>query len=96
MVSRESASRKMATIKDIARIVGVSLMTVSRALNEPEKVKPETRDKIEAVARELNYYPNNVARSLARRCTRIVFVYIPKGLSTEPFDYRRLPLSEKN
>lgn len=76
----------MATIKDIAKRVGVSMMTVSRALNEPEKVKPETRERIEAVAEELNYYPNNVARSLARKCTKIVFVYIPKGLSaTEPF-----------
>ncbi len=62
------------------------MMTVSRALNDPDKVKPATREMIEKVAEELNYHPNSVARSLARKCTRIVFVYIPKGLSaTEPF-----------
>ncbi len=76
----------MTTISDIAKKAGVSLMTVSRAFNEPNKVKPATREKIMKVARELNFRPSSVARSLAKKCTNIVFVYIPKGLfSTEQF-----------
>lgn len=76
----------MATIVDIANLTGVSAMTVSRALNTPELVKPATREYILEVAERLNYHPNNVARSLARKCTNIIFVYVPKGLSaTEQF-----------
>ncbi len=76
----------MATIMDIARVTGLSLMTVSRAFNTPERVKPQTLEKIMQAAEALDYHPNNVARSLARKRTGIVFVYIPKGLSaTEQF-----------
>ncbi|GAU75733.1 LacI family DNA-binding transcriptional regulator [Fusibacter sp. 3D3] len=53
------------TIKDIARIAGVSHMTVSRALNNNEAVKPETREKIQAIAQELNYTKNINGRNLA-------------------------------
>lgn len=77
---------KMATINDIAQKTGFSLMTVSRAFNNPEKVKSETRSKIFKVAEELDYHPNNIARSLVRKCTNIIFVYIPRELSaTEQF-----------
>lgn len=76
----------MATIADIAKRTGFSAMTVSRAFNAPDKVKPQTRQIILDVARELNFHPNNVASSLARKCTSIIFVYIPKELSaTEEF-----------
>lgn len=76
----------MATITDIAKKVGVSTMTVSRVFNSPDKVKPQTLQAVQQAAQELNYHPNNVARSLARKCTNIVFVYIPEGLSaTEQF-----------
>lgn len=76
----------MPTIEHIANLTGYSIMTVSRVFNAPEKVKPETRETILRVAEKLDYHPNNVARSLARKCTHIVYVYIPKGLSaTEQF-----------
>lgn len=76
----------MATIVDIAKKTGFSVMTVSRAFNSPELVKPKTRNRILRVAEQMNYHPNRVARSLARKCTNIVFVYVPKGLSaTEQF-----------
>lgn len=76
----------MATIVDLAKKTGFSTMTVSRAFNSPDKVKAETRNAILAAAEEINFHPNNVARSLARKCTNIVFVYIPEGLSaTEQF-----------
>lgn len=76
----------MATIIDIARETGFSVMTVSRVFNTPELVKASTRNKILKVAEQMNYHPNNIARSLARKCTNIVFVYVPKGLlATEQF-----------
>lgn len=53
-----------ATIKDIAKIAGVSHMTVSRALNGSNAVTDETRDKVLKIAAELNYHPNLQARSL--------------------------------
>lgn len=76
----------MATINDIARLTGFSTMTVSRVFNNPEKVKPKTREIIMRVVEEQDFRPNNVASSLARKCTNIVFVYIPRNLSaTEQF-----------
>lgn len=76
----------MATIADIAKRTGFSPMTVSRAFRTPEKLRPQTLEAIRAVAQELNFQPNQVASSLARKCTNIIFVYIPKELSaTEQF-----------
>lgn len=76
----------VATIADIAKRTGFSTMTVSRAFSAPEKLKPQTLDEIMTVAQELDFHPNNVASSLARKCTNIIFVYIPRELSaTEQF-----------
>ena len=50
---------------DVAIVAGVSHMTVSRVLNEPGSVKPETRDRVQAAMRSLGYRPNSVARALA-------------------------------
>ena len=60
------------TITDIARHVGLTDMTVSRALNKPHLVKPATRDKILAAARELGYVPNALAIQLRRRENRLI------------------------
>ncbi len=54
----------MATIKDIAKKAGVSISTVSYALNGSQKISPETKEKIWKIAKELGYYPNTHARSL--------------------------------
>ena len=53
-----------ATIKDIAKVAGVSHMTVSRVLNGSNAVTDETRDRVLKIAAELNYRPNLQARSL--------------------------------
>lgn len=57
------------TIKDIAGIAGVSLSTVSRALNDNPIIKQETRDKINKIAKELKFEFNAGARSLSSRKT---------------------------
>ncbi|WP_459804200.1 LacI family DNA-binding transcriptional regulator [Herbidospora sp. RD11066] len=56
---------KAAILEDVASLAGVSAMTVSRVLNTPEKVRPETRTRVLAAIRELGYRPNFAARSLA-------------------------------
>ncbi|MGQ9631592.1 MAG: LacI family DNA-binding transcriptional regulator [bacterium] len=69
----------MATLKDIAERVGVSVTTVSRVINDvdsPIKIKQETRDKILRVARELNYKPNVFARYLKTKRSNIIGVVI--------------------
>ncbi|MEW9534496.1 LacI family DNA-binding transcriptional regulator [Microbispora sp. NPDC049125] len=50
---------------DVAALAGVSAMTVSRVLNTPEKVRPETAARVLAAVRELGYRPNSAARLLA-------------------------------
>ncbi|MFJ4068628.1 LacI family DNA-binding transcriptional regulator [Pseudomonas sp. NPDC089996] len=60
-----------ATITDIAKRVNMTTVTVSRALNQPEKVKKQTLELILKVARELNYVPNAFARNLKNRESRL-------------------------
>ena len=50
------------TIKDIARICGVGVSTVSRAINNHPDINPETKEMIMRVIKENNYVPNNSAR----------------------------------
>ena len=54
----------MSTCKDVAKKAGVSIASVSRAFREDISMKADTRDKILQIAREMNYYPNTIARSL--------------------------------
>ena len=53
------------TIYDVAERAGVSIATVSRALNSLSSVRPATRDKVLAAMRELEFVPNSVARGLS-------------------------------
>lgn len=66
----------MVSIKDIAKKAGVSISTVSYALNGSPKVTDETTAKILAVAKELNYVPNAAARSLKTRETKIIGMFL--------------------
>ena len=51
------------TIRDVAKKAGVSITTVSKALNDYSDVNPETRQKIKEIAEKLNYVPNAAGRS---------------------------------
>jgi LacI family transcriptional regulator len=64
------------TIYDVALGAKVSLATVSRVLNNPEKVKPETRDRVMKVIDKLGYRPNAIARGLASRKSTTVGVIV--------------------
>lgn len=70
------------TIKDIARLSGVSPSTVSRALHNNTRISEEVRARVQEVARNLNFHPNQMARSLVNRKTRIVGVLFPESAST--------------
>ncbi len=73
----------MATgIKDIARELGVSLATVSRALADSPDISVETKERVWATAEALNYLPNLMARSLRSKRSRVVGVVVQE-VSTE-------------
>lgn len=66
--------KKSVTISDIAKRVNMTTITVSRALNKPDQVKPATLARILEVARELDYVPNAFARGLKRSESLIIGV----------------------
>lgn len=65
-------------IYDVAGKAGVSLATVSRVLNHPEKVKPATREKINRIISDLGYKPNLNARGLASSRSTTIAVVVPE------------------
>ncbi len=72
------AEKKAVTIKDIARIAGVSHSTVSRSLNNSPLISGETKDRIKRLARELNFAFNSSAQSLSTSKTGTVGVIFPE------------------
>ncbi len=66
------------TIYDIARQLGYSPSTVSRALRDHPEVKPETKQKIIELANQLNYHPNPIALSLRTRRSHTIGVIVPE------------------
>lgn len=67
----------MANIKTIAAAAGVSIATVSRVLQEPEKVRPSTREKVMEAVRAAGYQPNAMASALRRKRSDSVVVVVP-------------------
>ncbi len=65
------------TLSAVAKLAGVSSITVSRVVRLPNLVAPETRDRVEAAMRELGYVPNQLAGALASARTRSVGVLVP-------------------
>lgn len=64
-------------MQDVAKLAGVSLVTVSRVVNEPDKVSAQTLAAVKAAIRELGYVPNLTAGSLASNRSRIVAAIVP-------------------
>lgn len=73
----------MVTIYDIAERANVSAMTVSRVINNTGRISEKTRVKVKKVMEEMNYVPNQMARSLVLQETRILFLLITD--ITNPF-----------
>lgn len=66
------------TLKNIAEALGVSAMTVSRALNDRDNVDEKTKERIRKKAKSMGYTPNRVAKSLVSRKTHTIGVVIPE------------------
>ncbi|HZJ88079.1 MAG TPA: LacI family DNA-binding transcriptional regulator [Sphaerochaeta sp.] len=70
--------KKTPTIKDVAKLAGVSIATVSRVLNNLGVVNPDTQQKVLDAVALLNYQPNAVARSLKLAKTKSIGVLLPE------------------
>ncbi|HWU19451.1 MAG TPA: LacI family DNA-binding transcriptional regulator [Devosia sp.] len=69
--------QKLATIEDVAAIAGVSIATVSRAINEPTKVADETRRRVTQAIAQTGYTTNAMARSLRMRRSNMILILAP-------------------
>ncbi|KAA8745846.1 LacI family DNA-binding transcriptional regulator [Paenibacillus sp. UASWS1643] len=67
----------MKTIKDVAQLAGVSVATVSRVINDRGYVHADTRKKVEDAVKALNFSPNEVARSLYKRKSKLIGLLLP-------------------
>ncbi|MBV6695790.1 LacI family DNA-binding transcriptional regulator [Kitasatospora aureofaciens] len=75
--------RGATTIEEVARAAGVSRQTVSNALNAPQRVRPDTLERVTAAIRELGYQPDQSARSLRSGARRTIGYLAPVD---DPFD----------
>lgn len=73
--------RTRAGAKDVAQLAGVSTATVSRTLNNPESVDPETRQRVRDAVAKLRYVPHGAARSLRSQRSKMIGAIVPS------FDY---------
>ena len=65
------------SLKDLAQELGVSISTVSRALNNHPDISPEVTRKVQKLAVEMNYTPNPLAMGLLKQATRMIGVIVP-------------------
>lgn len=73
--------KHMTTIVDIAKALNVSKSTVSRALHEHEDINPHTRAAVLEMARQLDYQPNLLAKSLVRSKSNTIGIIVPEFLT---------------
>ena len=76
-IASPEESHSAPTLSAVAKLAGVSSITVSRVVRLPDLVAPETRGRVEAAMRELGYVPNQLAVALARARTRSIGVLVP-------------------
>jgi len=77
---------KTITIKDVAKVAGVSTATVSRALSNPDSVTASTRNQVLKAASDTGYQINIAARNLRSQKTGAIVVFVP-GLSNPFFSH---------
>ena len=71
-------------IKEVAKRAKVSTATVSRTINNSEKVKPRTAERVRKAIEELNFYPNTHARTLVSGRSRMLGLIIASQPSCKP------------
>ena len=67
-------------IKDVAFRAGVSPSTVSRVIADHPRISTETKDRVLAVMKELDYHPNAIARSLVKKSSETLGILIPNNI----------------
>jgi DNA-binding LacI/PurR family transcriptional regulator len=67
-------------IRYLAEVAGVAPSTISRALSNDSRTSPKTIKKIQKLAKELNYYPNSLAKGLREKKTNTIGVILTKPL----------------
>lgn len=75
--STSSRMKGEVTLDVVARIAGVSAITVSRAINKPEKVAPKTLEKVNKAIAKTGYVPNLLAGALASRSSKLIAAIVP-------------------
>jgi LacI family transcriptional regulator len=70
-------NKRRTSLKDLAARLGVSIATVSRALRNSHEVGDEMKQKVQMLAKEMNYRPNPFAQSLRKEAPRIIGVVVP-------------------
>lgn len=75
--SQKSGVGPTSTVQDVAKLARVSTATVSRAINNPDIVRKDVRQRVFAAIEKLGYIPNNAARALRQNATRLIGVIIP-------------------
>ena len=78
MIKDKKNDDGIVTQKEVAEALGLSIMTVSRALNNRSNVNPKTKKRIQEVAEKMGYMPNDVAKSLVSKRTNTIGVVIPE------------------
>ena len=68
--------KKIPTIRDVAKKVGVSISTVSRVMNDSPRISDDTKKKVLKIIKEMNYEPNYIARGLSKKKTDTVGVIL--------------------
>jgi len=75
--ARRGQASQRPTIRDVSRLAGVSRMTVSRVISDPELVLPMTRERVNKAIADLGYVPDRAAGSLASRRTGFIALMLP-------------------
>ena len=75
------ATKHRTSLKDLARQLGVSIATVSRALRSSPEIGQEMQERVKSLAKELNYRPNPFARSLRHEAPKVIGVVVPNLVS---------------
>jgi len=78
MISKEMGKIFMKTMKEIAKMAGVSQSTVSRVINNNPNVNPEIKRKVLEYIRKYNYQPNRMARSLVKNKSFLIGIVLPE------------------
>lgn len=73
--------KKSTSLKDIASVLGVSVATVSRALQGNMAISEQTRERVQKLAKQLDYHPNFLATSLRNDSIPVIGVVVPHGVT---------------